>query len=109
MEGRSERRAAAYDLTSKNRDNHERIMTSTARRRAKPAGYIIMITETFSLFGRLCLPGDQLCDELEGIKNALAWAGRIDSKIGVSGIAWNANNIGNVGSIIFLLAGGGTA
>ncbi|KAL5808046.1 hypothetical protein ACOSQ3_028737 [Xanthoceras sorbifolium] len=57
----------------------------------------------------LCVPGDQLCDELEGIKNALAWAGRIDSKIGVSGIAWNANNIGNVGSIIFLLAGGGIA
>ncbi|KAL5739374.1 hypothetical protein ACOSQ2_028554 [Xanthoceras sorbifolium] len=98
MEGRSERRAAAYDLTSKNRDNHERIMTSTARRRAKPAGYIIMITETFSLFGRLCLPGDQLCDELEGIKNALAWAGRIDSKIGVSGIACQGSEVQGIGA-----------
>lgn len=80
MEGRSERRTAAYDLRSKNRDNHERIMTSTARRRAKPARFGLYYYDYGKSFfvWKVTIPGEgpQLSDELEGqgIKNALAWA-----------------------------------
>lgn len=97
MEGRSSRRAAAYDLTSKNRDNHERIMTSTARRSQRASGYII----TESLEGSAYLEKDpnlvmnskELRMPWLGPNGAmgLRW-GRIDSQTGI-GNPWKPDPV----------------
>lgn len=53
-------------------------MTSTARRRAKPARFGLYYYDYGKSFfvWKVTIPGEgpQLSDELEGIKNALAWA-----------------------------------